>query len=858
MAKEVHFVVHARLPKGLEVLETLAKNLFWSWNHDAIDLFRRIDADLWERVGHNPIRLLGEAAQERLEDLARDEAFLANMRRILEEQARYLEGLYCWYQQTGREGGPPGDGKEHPWVAYFSMEFGITECLPIYSGGLGMLAGDCLKSASDLGIPVVGVGILYQQGYFQQYLNSDGWQQEEYPDLDFHKIPVSPAVSPGNRGPVVISVPMEKREVQARVWEAALGRNRLILLDTNIEQNSPEDRRISFQLYGGDVENRIKQEILLGIGGCRAMEALNLAPSVFHMNEGHSAFLALERVRCLVEKTGLEPEDALEAVRATSVFTTHTPVPAGNDYFAPDLVLKYLGDYAQSIGFSPERFLGLGRIRPSDPSEQFCMTVLALRTSAHRNGVSRLHGQVSREMWKDIWPGLDTDDVPIGHVTNGVHPPTWVSKDMAALFDSYLNPAWKEDLPDPNMFQRIRSIPAPEIWRSHERRRERLVGFARQRLQQFYALRGASRSTVAGLAEVLDPGALTIGFARRFAEYKRADLLFKDPDRLARILGDPDRPVQIIFAGKAHPRDDRGKSIIQKILHYARERRFWSKVVFLENYDQDTARRMVQGVDVWLNLPRRPMEASGTSGMKAAFNGALHVSVMDGWWDEAWNPEIGWAVGRGEVYDTPEMQDQVEASALYDLLEGEVIPLFYERGRDGLPRRWVEMMKESMATLIPKFNASRMVRDYLVRFYKPAATLLEKLKKDRFQGARTLGAFRRKIQAAWDGVKVEDMVCATGDEPRVGDRVRVEVTLRLGEISPSEVAVTLVYGPMAPDGSFRKKEIAPLAPSGFSGPGLFTFSGDFVVDSTGSFGVKAYVTPDHPLLYDRLGWGFVH
>ena len=853
MPRKVEFVVHPRVPDELAALEKIAKNLLWCWDHSAIDLFRRIDPEVWEEVGHNPIRLLGEVAQERLDALARDRAFLAHMERVIESHEAYMKGESSWYSRSGdrdeREAGP--------WVAYFSMEYGITECLPIYSGGLGVLAGDFFKSSSDLGIPMVGIGILYQQGYFQQYLDSNGWQKEEYPFLHFDKLPLTPAEDPGRKGPLVVEVPMGERSIKARAWEAQIGRNRLVFLDTNLPENPPDLKTVSYRLYGGDRENRIRQEILLGIGGVRTLSMLGLNPRVYHMNEGHSAFLSLERIRMLVERDGLSVDEAMEAVRATSIFTTHTPVPAGNDYFDPGLVLRYLEKYCSSFGLPREKLLSLGRVHQENSAEDFCMTVLALRCSAHRNGVSRLHGRISRAMWKDVWPGLEEDDVPIGHVTNGVHLETWINKDFAMLFDSYLGPGWREGVPEKKLWERIKDIPHAELWRSHERRRERLVGFARQRLRLSYARRGATRTTLAEVSEALDPSVLTIGFARRFATYKRADLLFRDPDRLAGILNHPEMPMQILFSGKAHPRDEEGKRIIQKIMHFAREKRFFSRIVFLEDYDQNTARRMVQGVDVWLNLPRRPLEASGTSGMKAVFNGALHVSVLDGWWDEAWHPDIGWAVGKGEIYESKELQDEVEASALYDLLEKEVKPMFYVRGPDGVPRRWVEMMKDSMVSLIPRFHACRMVGDYMMKFYKPASALLVELSKDGYKGARELGDFRRRIAGSWKEVAIEDMVCKTGHEPKVGDRVKVEATIRLGNLSPTDVAVEAFYGPLDPEGNFLAKESKYLENFEESGPGKFTFSGEIVVSFTGKFGVKVLVTPEHPLLCDRRGWGFI-
>ncbi|MFW6330715.1 MAG: alpha-glucan family phosphorylase, partial [Gemmatimonadota bacterium] len=588
------FRVRARLPETLAPLRTIAHNLYWSWNHKAIALFRRLDAELWEQVDHNPVRLLDDVAQERLEEAATDEAFLAHLDAVARELAGYEAASSTWFRRLhGAQAGP--------LVAYFSAEFGITECLPIFSGGLGVLAGDHLKGASDLGLPLVGVGLLYQEGYFHQQLTQAGWQQELYHEHDFEALPIRREERDGR--PLRISVPHPGRKVHAHIWRAQVGRVPLFLLDTNIPDNGPEDRNITDRLYGGDLELRLRQEVLLGIGGIRALATLGLEPPILHMNEGHSAFAALERTRRAMAAHGLEFDAAREAASAGTVFTTHTPVPAGHDAFPAELVQRYLGEYARSLGIPFDRFLGLGVAHLGEP---FSMTVLALRLSAVSNGVSRLHGTVSRSMWKGLWPGLPQREVPIGHVTNGVHLPSWISRDMDELYDRYLGPRWREEPGDPEIWRRADRIPAEELWRTHERRRERLVAFARRRLRRQLLHRGAPDSALRNAAEVLDPAVLTIAFARRFATYKRALLLFSDPDRLARILNDPDRPVQVVISGKAHPRDSEGKALIQRIVEIAREERFRCRVVFLENYDLATARYLVQGADIWLNTPRRP------------------------------------------------------------------------------------------------------------------------------------------------------------------------------------------------------------------------------------------------------------
>ncbi|MGB9005791.1 MAG: alpha-glucan family phosphorylase, partial [Candidatus Aminicenantales bacterium] len=614
------FIAVPTLPSPLERLRDLALNLRWAWHHDTIELFRRLDSVLWETTGHNPILMLGTIDQAKLEAAACDEGFLSHLERVAQDLDAYMAAESTWFRRAHGV-------SQAPVVAYFSAEFGITECLSIFAGGLGMLAGDHLKSASDLGVPIVGVGLLYQQGYFRQYLNEAGWQQEVYENNDFHNLPMTLKRRPDG-SPLTVEVSLPGRQVIVQVWWAQLGRVPLYLLDTNVPANRPEDRDITDQLYGGDIEMRIKQEILLGIGGYLVLEALGLEPTVYHMNEGHSAFLALERTRRLMETRGLSFAEAREAASAGLVFTTHTAVGAGHDYFPPQLMDRYFADSMRALGLSRRDFLALGRQNPDDDNEPFCMTILALHLAAHSNGVSRLHGRVSRKMWKGLWPGLPEDEIPIGHVTNGVQFQSWISREMKELYDRYLGPRWREEVADQTVWQGADRIAAEELWRTHERRRERLVAFCRRRLRTQLERRGASQTAVAAADEVLDPEALTIGFARRFVTYKRATLLLRDAERLARILNKPGRPVQIIYAGKAHPRDDPGKGLIRQIVELSRHEEFRRRLVFLEDYDMAVARYLVQGVDVWLNTPLRLQEASGTSGMKATANGVLNLSIL--------------------------------------------------------------------------------------------------------------------------------------------------------------------------------------------------------------------------------------
>ena len=834
------FHVKPALPERLKPLEELAYNLRWSWDHETLSLFGRLDPDLWDETRHNPVLMLGSISQERLQEAAQDEAFLAHMDRVAEELRDYVAGAGTWHQ---KQYGP----SDTPRVAYFSMEFGLTECLPIYSGGLGILAGDHLKSASELGIPLVGIGLLYQKGYFRQYLTAEGWQQERYPINDFSVMPVRPFHAAGDQ-PVRITVELAGKPVVLRPWRAQVGRITLLLLDANIPENPPELQDITDQLYGGDIEMRIRQEIALGIGGVRALHALGLRPRVYHMNEGHSAFLSLERIRMLVRDERLSFREALEVVASSGVFTTHTPVPAGIDVFQPELVERYFAALRQELGLSREALLDLGRIHPGQTAEPFNTAVLAIRTAGFVNGVSRLHARVSRAMWQDVWPAIPVDEIPITNVTNGVHPQTWISQDMRSLYDRYLGPRWTEEPGDTRVWIRGEQIPGEELWRTHERRRERLVGFARRRLSAQLRDRGAGRTEIAQAEDVLDPEALTIGFARRFATYKRGTLLLRDPARLEKILNAPGRPVQIVFAGKAHPKDEPGKELIREIIQFARRHEFRRRVVFLEDYDQVVARYLVQGVDVWLNTPRRPLEASGTSGMKAAFNGALNISILDGWWDEAYSQATGWAIGKGEEYQDLEYQDRVEAGALYDLLENEVVPLFYYRGADLVPRGWIALMRSAMGGLCPVFNTNRMVHQYVAERYAPASARRQHLEEDGYRRARELARWKEKVRGSWKGVRVGRVEVNLAGETHVGQEAVVRAWVQAPGLAAEDLAAQVFMGKLLESRDIVAPEIYPMTPqSGASGDGLL-FQASIVCKRSGTQGLTVRVIPYHEAL----------
>lgn len=836
MSQVITFTVYPRLPERLEALLEIANNMWWCWDHDAIELFMRADRDLWTATNQNPRRLLGEISQVRLEELAGDESFLAHLERVHAKLRRYME-TRTW---AARNPQAPADF----CVVYMSAEFGLHESVGIYSGGLGLLAGDHLKAASDLGLPLIGVGLLYREGYFSQYLNSDGWQQESYPRNDFFNMPMEPATGPDGK-PVVIEVEYPGRLVKANVWRCQVGRVPLYLLDTDHPGNSAEDRTITAKLYGGDHDTRVKQEIMLGMGGVIAMHALDIKPTVYHMNEGHAAFMSLQRIKDLMQHSKLDFDQAIETVKAGSFFTTHTPVPAGNDMFDPELVHHYFKKYCKDVGIHFNHLLELGRQNPLDPHEPFCMTVLALRMSAAANGVSKLHGEVSRNMWNLTWKGVPVDEVPITSVTNGVHTRSWISPDLADLYDRYLGPGWVDSPDDQSIWRRVDEVPDTELWRTHGRRRERLVSFARRRLHRQHKARGATATELRECLEVLDPEVLTIGFARRFATYKRGGLLLRDPERLRRLLLHPETPVQMIVAGKAHPADHSGKQIIRELFQFAQQPEIRRRMIFIEDYDINVARYMVQGVDIWLNTPRRPMEASGTSGMKAAANGALNVSIPDGWWCEAEHlGDNGWSIGRGETYSNTEEQDQIESLALYEILEQEAVKVFYRHGRDGFPREWVARMKSAIRTIGPVFNTYRMVQEYSDRFYIPCSIRRNELMEDDRARALALAAWKRKVREAWPSVAVRKVAAGETEGLLVGARLPVTAEVALGSLSHTDVTVEIYHGELDPRGRVPRGHAVEMRHVETQG-GVARFEGAVDCQRTGQLGLVVRVIPHH-------------
>jgi starch phosphorylase len=821
------FLVRPALPPSLARLTELAYNILWSWEPLIRAVFRRLDPALWRDCGYNPVLMLGRVSQATLKKAAADQRYLALYKQACDA-----------YDARTRKAQPPTDGK---LIAYFSFEYGLTECLPVYSGGLGILSGDHLKSSSDLDFPLIGLGLLYQQGYFRQILNPDGWQQERYPINDFYTLPLVP-VKDAEGEDLKVTVKLPTGNVFIQVWKLEVGRITLYLLDTNIPENVlPQDRDITDSLYGGDNDTRIRQEIVLGIGGMRALKAMDLRPTVCHMNEGHSAFLVLEQIRLYMRDDHLTFDEALDAARSSNIFTTHTPVPAGMDLFDPGLMYHYFSEYCAEVGIDFQTLMALGRRNPQNRDERFSMAVLALNISAYRNAVSRLHRQVSQEMFHEMWPKLPVWEVPITSITNGVHLPSWLNGDLAQLYDQYLQPDWREHPDDAPIWEQVADIPDEELLEVHRRRKRRLVNFVRARQSAAAARRQASAAEVRRAAEVLDPNAFTIGFARRFATYKRATLLFRDVERLKRILLNKDMPVQVVIAGKAHPKDQPGKSFIREIVQLSRDPDLWKHLVFVEDYDMKVARELVQAVDLWLNTPRRGEEACGTSGMKVAINGVLNLSILDGWYDEAYEHLGGWAIGEREPYS--EDQDALHASAIYYLLENEIVPMFYER-KEQTPREWIRRVKQSLMYISPNFDCRRMVREYMNELYDPAHSQHVRLVQSDFRLIHNKAEWNARIREVWDRVRFVEAGPGPSGTVLSGKPVPVRAAIDLAGLNPQDVRVEVVVGRVDNNGNLEDTEVLVLPPTELQGP-IAIFEKDVVPERTGRLGYALRVSPNH-------------
>ncbi|WP_173137419.1 alpha-glucan family phosphorylase [Kibdelosporangium persicum] len=847
------FAVRAGLPESLAELGTLANNLRWTWHPPTQDLFAAVDPRAWEELGGDPLRMLEQAPAERLRQLAADEEFMMRVRAVSDDLRRYMTSDR-WYQRRQEElahraAGDPSAPRLPRSIAYFSMEFGVTEALPNYSGGLGILAGDHMKAASDMGVPLIGVGLLYRSGYFRQSLSAEGWQVEHYPVIDPRGLPLEPLTEPSGV-PLLVHVSMPGgRVLRARIWKANVGRVPLLLLDSDVEENDADLRGVTDRLYGGDQDHRIRQEILAGIGGVRAVRTYceltgHPQPEVFHTNEGHAGFLGLERVRELMAAEGLDFDQALSAVRAGTVFTTHTPVPAGIDRFPVDLVRHYFGGGNLLPGLDVQRVLALGA---EENAGMFNMAHMGLRLAQRANGVSKLHGEVSRSMFGGLWPGFDTHEVPIRSVTNGVHGPTWAAREISKLLG-------ESEVDSEVGLTGFQPVTDALLWELRCGLRERLVHEVRRRVREAWLQRGASSLELSWTESVFDPNVLTVGFARRVPTYKRLTLMLRDPERLKALLLDPERPVQLVVAGKSHPADDGGKALIQQIVRFADDPEVRHRIVFLPDYDMSMARYLYWGCDVWLNNPMRPLEACGTSGMKAALNGGLNLSIRDGWWDELYDGRNGWAIPTADGVSDPVRRDDLEAAALYDLLGSQVVPTYYDRGTDGVPTKWMELVRHTLASLGPKVQATRMVREYVESFYAPAATSAARANADGFKHAKDLAEYRGRIDASWHQVRVTDseLTLPDGKAPVIGERVQVRSSVELAGLQPTDVEVQAVVGRVGDTDDLLDVVTVAMKPDSDG-----TYVAELPLPHAGALGYTVRVLPKHDLLASTAELGRV-
>ncbi len=827
------FNVEPNLPENISFLKTLSENMWFAWNWKAISIFIEMDNKLWDQSKRNPKWMLSAISQKRLEQLSKNEEFLKKLKEV--------KNIFEFYQNSGNWYKDNKKTDDSFLTAYFSMEYGIGEGLPIYSGGLGMLAGDHIKSSSDLGLPLIGVGLFYQKGYVQQAISRDGWQNEVYPLNDWAHMPVEP-VKTQDGDQLKVDVPLGNENIKATVWKVPVGRTSIYLLDTNLQENPEHHRTITEQLYGGNRDNRIRQEIVLGIGGVRVLKALNIKPSVYHINEGHSAFLLFERIANLMVEEKLSYEEAKEKVWTSSVFTTHTPVIAGNEYFDPSLVKKYLEKYvADNLKIHWDDFINIGKENPHSP-KGFCMTVVALKLSAHINGVSALHGVVSRDLWKKVWDGLSNPEIPIYSITNGIHSASWISHEHDELFRKYLVQSpfhnyW--DTTDTKLWEKIHNIPDAELWNIHKTRKEKLIKVTRDKLKDYNKRLGADATIINRVKKIFDPNVLTIGFARRFATYKRAVLLFKDLKKLNEIVNDPKHPVQFIFSGKAHPADTKGKEFIQYISKLKEDRRFNKRIIFLEDYNMNVARYMVQGVDVWLNNPVRPLEASGTSGMKAALNGVLMLSVLDGWWDEVGPCDFGWSIEGFEDYKTEDERDKVESRAIYNLIEHEIAPLYYNQDDKGIPRKWVYKMKKSIKSIAPFYNTDRMVKQYYEQFYLSAHNhhkMLENIDK-----VKEISDWRKRVKDNWHSVSLTTTSKEDDKKINTGAKVPIVAKVHLGNLKPEEVKVQICLGTKT-SGELLQEQCIEMQTTEHK-DGTHTYTAEIMLDHSGRHFYSVRVIP---------------
>ncbi|MGE5329636.1 MAG: alpha-glucan family phosphorylase [Deltaproteobacteria bacterium] len=842
----------SELPDSLKKLKEISLNLWWSWNVDCLKLYKMIDPDLWSNTKNNPVKFIHEVSHKKLNEAANNQEFMDRYYQIVNKFDDYMNSSSTWFSDNFPD-------KKDNTIAYFSAEYGLDEILPVYSGGLGVLSGDHCKTASDLGLPFVAIGLLYRQGYFNQFINVEGWQETSFTEQNMYDIPIRPAIGPdGNE--VIISVSLPGRTVFAKVWQVKVGRISIYMLDTNLDINNPDDRQLTARLYGGDQEMRISQEILLGIGGIRTLDALGIKPTVYHMNEGHSSFLGLELIRKLVQGKGLTFKVAKEVVSACTVFTTHTPVPAGNDVFPVNLIDKYFSNYWGSLGISRNEFIDLGlRIGPDAP-QVFNMTVLALKLSGKKNGVSELHGAVSRNIYNELWSNIPEEEIPIDHITNGIHTLTWMDSSYKQLFDRYMGPGWENRLDDQNMWNKVYEIPDEEMWQIHIEQKKTLIESARKRLREQKARHGDSPENLRQIDNYLNPNALTICFARRFATYKRANLIFRDFNRLVKILDNPERPVQIIFSGKAHPADRPAHEIIKQIHDYTNAPELKGKVILIENYNMSVARYLIHGGDIWLNNPRRPLEASGTSGQKTGVNGVINFSVLDGWWVEGYNGKNGWSIGENKFYQNYDHQDNADSESLYSTLENNILPLYFDRDERGIPVGWVRTMKESIVSVGKNFSTVRMLHDYTNKYYVPQIERTRRIIESNYEIPKSLADWKSYIDRDWSSVQItpsKNINFFDESKINVGQVIETSATVYLGNINPDDVSVELYYGKVGENNVLENCIIKPMQLAEKIENGKYNYKGKIEIEDGGNYGYTFRVVPYNPNMINKHDTGMI-
>ena len=840
--------VNPQLPKKIEKLSVISNNLWWSWNTEFLKLFKKIDIDLWENIGKNPVKFLKQVDQEKLEAIAENSEFLKEYNKNVKNFEDYMNSKNTWFNKTYPE-------NKNDLIAYFSAEYGLDEILPIYSGGLGILSGDHLKSSSDLGLPLVAVGLLYKNGYFHQKINKNGMQESEYFDIELNNLPITP-VKKETGEDLIISVNMPNSRLYLKVWKIAVGRINLYLLDSDIEENSEEYRGITLRLYGGDQEMRIQQEIVLGIGGVTLLKELRLAPTVYHMNEGHSSFLVLELIKNIMEEKKVSFNIAKDIVTAKTVFTTHTPVPAGNDIFPTTLVEKYFKDYWKKLGISKEEFLEMGMKPKEENKTTFNMGILALKVAGKKNGVSKLHGAVSRELFADVWPEITPNESPITHVTNGIHTCTWLAPTLKELYNKYLTPFWQDKIHINETWEKINNIPDKELWNEHKARKEKLLHLVKENVTNRLRKSGVNYDEIKEITSKLNPNALTIGFARRFATYKRATLIFKDLERITQILNDESRPVQLIFAGKAHPRDVEGQNLIKRIHEVSMMPQFKGKIFLLEGYNMAMARHLISGVDVWLNNPRRPMEASGTSGEKASVNGVVNFSILDGWWAEGYNQKNGWAIGTNAEYYSYEEQDIADSDSIYNILENKIIPTYYNQ-KDGISEDWVRYMKNSIISTGGNYSMARMIVDYTNELYMPLCNLTNKY----FKNLDTVTEYNRikdDLFRNWADIEITQNNNLDNISMDAGKNIEVACNIKLPNIAQENIEAQVYYGKILDNGTIENISVIPMTLAQENNEEkIYTYNAKIELKTGGNYGYTFRVMPKHEMLLDSANLNLV-